>query len=53
MEGKKTVTGFWKAEKCNGTVPSGDVFKAKTIGWYLKPRSEEVDVSKSAKGNRN
>jgi len=37
MEGrKKTAIGFRQAEKSKGTVASGDVFKAKAIGWYLK-----------------
>jgi len=37
-------------DKCKGTVASGDVFEAETIGWYLKLQSEEVDASGSAKG---
>jgi len=35
-----------KAEKCKGTgaVESVDVFEARALGWYLKPRSEETDT---------
>jgi len=53
QEGKETTIGLWKVEKCKGTVASGDVFKAETIGWYLKPQSNEVDASGCAKGNHN
>jgi len=44
-----------RAEKCKetGAVASVDVFEAEALGWYLKPRSEEVDTSGSAKGNCN
>ena len=36
-----------KVEKCKGTgaVASIDVFEARALGWYLKPRSEETDAS--------
>ena len=36
-----------KAEKCKrtGVVASVDVFEARALGWYLKPRSEEMDAS--------
>ena len=34
-------------------VASADVFEAGALGWYLKPRSEEVDASGQGKGNRN
>ena len=33
---RKTATGLRQAEKSKGTVASGDVFEAETIGWYLK-----------------
>ena len=35
--GKKTTTGFVKAEKCKGigAVASIDVFEARALGWYL------------------
>ena len=44
-----------KAEKCKGigAVASIDVLEARALGWYLKQRSEEVDVSGRAKGNHN
>jgi len=32
----KTATGLRQAEKSKGTVASGDVFEAKTTGWYLR-----------------
>ena len=50
---KKIAMGFRQAKECKGTVMSGDVFEAEALGWYLKPRSEEVDASGCAKGNRN
>ena len=36
-----------KAEKCNGTrvIASLDAFEAGALGWYFKPRSEEMDAS--------
>ena len=52
-EGKGTATGFWKAEKCKGTVASGDAFEAETTGLYLKTGSEEADASGRVKGNHN
>ena len=54
-KGKKIATEFARAEKCKGTgtVVSTDVFKAGALGWYLSPRSEVVDISGHAKGNRN
>ena len=44
-----------KAEKCKGTgtVVNADVFEAGALGWYLKPRNEEVDALGRAKGNHN
>ena len=35
-----------KVEKCKGTgaVASVDVFEARALGWYFKPRSEETDA---------
>ena len=41
-----------KAEKCKGTgaVTSVDVFEARALDRYLKPRSEEVDASGKYKG---
>ena len=42
-----------KKSKETGTVASADVFKARALGWYLKPRNEGVDASGRAKGNRN
>ena len=53
-KGKKATTEFARVEKCKGTgaVANVDVFKAKTLDWYLKPRSE-VDASGRAKDNRN
>ena len=49
------LQSFARAEKCKGTttVVSIDVFEAGTLGWYLKPQSEEVDASGHAKGNHN
>ena len=43
-----------KVEKCKGigAVASVDVFEARALNWYLKPRSEEVDALRRAKGNR-
>jgi hypothetical protein len=40
-----------KSEKCKGTgaVASVDVFEARVLGRYLKPRSEEVDASGKCK----
>ena len=54
-KGKKTATEFARVEKCEGmgTITSVDVFEARALGWYLKPRSEEVDASRCAKGNCN
>ena len=54
-KGKKTTTESIRAEKCKGigAVASVDVFGARALGWYLKPRSEEVDALGHAKGNRN
>ena len=54
-KGKKAATEFVRAEKCKGTraVVNVDVFEARALGWYLKPRSEEVDASGHAKGNHN
>jgi len=53
--GKKTAIEFARAEKCKGigAVASIDVFEAGAPGWYLKPRSEVVDVLGHAKGNHN
>ena len=61
LTGHEVVWIYWKgknsyrvvkAEKYNGTgaVASVDVFEAGALGWYLKPRSEEVDASRRAKG---
>ena len=36
-----------------GMVASADVFKARALGRYLKPRNEGVDASGRGKGNRN
>ena len=35
-----------KVEKCKGTgaVASVDVFEARALGWYFKPRSKEMDA---------
>ena len=54
-KGKKAATEFARAEKCRGTgaVASIDVFEAGALSWYLKPRSEVVDASGHAKGNRH
>ena len=53
--GKKIAIEFARAEKCKGTgaVASIDVFEARGLGRYLKPRSEVVDISRCAKGNHN
>jgi len=55
QEGEKDAIEFARAEKCKGigAVASVDVFKTEALGWYLKPRSEEVDASGRAKGNHN
>ena len=34
-------------------VASVDVFEVGALGWYLQSRSEVVDISGRAKGNRN
>ena len=54
-EGKKAAIEIARVEKCKGTgvVVNVDVFEARALGWYLKPRSEEVDALGRAKGNRN
>ena len=53
--GKKTATESARAEKCKGTeaVASLDVFEARALDQYLKPRSEVVDVLGCGKGNHN
>ena len=55
QEREKDDIEFARAEKCKGTVvvASVDVFEARALSWYLKPRSEEVDASGRAKGSRN
>ena len=46
---------FARVEECKGigAAASVDEFEARALGWYLKPRSKEVDASRRAKGNRN
>jgi len=53
--GEKTATEFVRVEKCKGigAVEDVDVFKARTLGWYLKPQNEEMAASGCAKGNHN
>ena len=55
QEREETAMESTMVKKCEGkgTVASADVFEARTLGWYLKPWSEEVDASGHAKGNRN
>ena len=50
-KGGKPLQSSARAKKCKGTgaVSSADVFEAGALGWYLKPRSEEVNVSGRAK----
>ena len=54
-KGGRPLQSFVRVEKCKGTgaVASVDVIETKTLSWYLKPQSEEVDVMGRAKGNRN
>jgi hypothetical protein len=54
-KGGRPLQSFARVEKCKGTgaVASVDVFEARALSWYLKPRSEEVDASGRAKGNHN
>ena len=54
-KGGRPLLSFARAKRCNGTgvVASVDVFKARALGWYLKPQSKEVDASGHAKGNHN
>ena len=56
-KGKKVATDFARVEKCKGTeaVASVDVFEARTLGRYLKPRGEvwtSRDVQKATTINR-
>ena len=46
-KGGRALWSFAKAEKCKetGAVASVDVFEVGALGWYLKPRSEEMDAS--------
>ena len=54
-KGRRPLQSFARVEQCKGTgvVVNVDVFETTALGWYLKPRSEEVDASGRAKGNRN
>ena len=48
----EVTNGREKDGRYTGTVAKIDVFEARALGWYLKPRSEVVDVSGRVKGNR-
>ena len=54
-KGGRLLQSSARAEKCRGigAVASVDVFEVGALGWYVKPRSEEVDASECAKGNHN
>ena len=54
-KGGRPLQSSVRVEKSKGTgaVASADVFEAGALGWYLKPRNEEVDALGHAKGNRN
>ena len=54
-KGGRPLRSFARAKKCKGAgaVASVDVIETKTLSWYLKPQSEEVDVMGRAKGNCN
>ena len=54
-KGGRPLQSSARVEKCKGigAVASADVFEAGALGWYLKPRNEEVNALGRAKGNRN
>ena len=50
-KGGRPLQSFVKVEKCKGIgmVASVDMFEARALSWYLKPRSEEMDASRKHK----